>query len=469
MTTPAKATTTTNRRSFTAAGTHNSTNNNNDNHHHQHDNLDGYQHSSGESSDFFSPISLSFFGKPSQTQQQQQHQQETPQDTSWIGARLSPIGSFDREPVDEDDDEDEDNDQRASIYEKETKQQKALHESLRSARFVTERTRLLETNSHHTSSVTATAMPSYSLSSPHQRRHTTTAFIHPMWNGPQSSRKRNQNRQHDNYNDILWGWRVSFGLILCSLSGSLLLAMGLYDIFEWRIRSETTTTTTMVWWSEYNSNHIAWSFPWLHPTQSALIALGAFVPELIENGSYWRVWTSMFMCTSLVELLILILSWRCIFVAATASRWYRWSGVYFASLITGQLWTMAWDSQTGVVCGCATWGTIAVLCWIGIQCPSRRFALFLFAAVAISLAYLQQHPFGSIYGMVGSTFCGWGLASSEGKLLLLQNNHNDDSMSTVVGKRVDSSPAPPNVVVVWAARGLTVAWTIAPVLVIALR
>jgi len=71
--------------------------------------------SSTASSAFFSPISISFFN------QRTKQQHLTPaasaerlpplHDSSWIGARLSPIGSFDREHHSEDDDDDDEHEQ----------------------------------------------------------------------------------------------------------------------------------------------------------------------------------------------------------------------------------------------------------------------------------------------------------------------------------------------------------------------
>ena len=366
---------------------------------------------------------MSFFNKKPihSTNEQQSHNRVSLRPVDWIGARLSPIGSFDNEPNHDDDD---DNDALHHL---------ALHETLQSAPFVTERTSLLL--GQRQSKQPQPEYHVYGQSYQQQQHHTD---IHPLWDGKSLGKRR---RNHERA-DIVCGFRISWGLIVSSVSSSLLLAMSIHDLV--RLRQSVWNDTA------------AWHLSWLRPSETSLVSLGAFVPELVQGGDYWRVISSGFMCTSVWELLLVMLSWRLVFLAATNSRWYRWSGLYWTAVMTGQLWTLAWDNATGVVCGCASWGTVAVLCSVGILCPDRRGVLLLLAAVIMSMAY-AAHPFGSVYGMVGSAFCGWGLASSEVHLQTPKAGHERQEPSTA------SSFA------VWASRGLTVAWTVAPVLVIAMR
>ncbi|GKY90948.1 hypothetical protein MPSEU_000067600 [Mayamaea pseudoterrestris] len=390
---------------------------------------DNEQHSSGEGSDFFSPLSMSFFAKQSKKQLNTIEKRLRPPD-SWIGVRLSPINSFDNEPH-HDDDPDETH-------------HLALHETLNAAPFVTERTSLLmgrhaQQYQHDSHDYYNSNTQSYQQ----QQTYQANGAIHPMWNN--NSRKRIRTRVQA---DVLCGVRIPWGLIVCSVAGTYWLVMMLMDVL---LLHHSVLNGSLQW-----NNTNDWSIPWLHPSQSTLVSCGALVPELVKRGSYWRVFTSSFMCTSLLELLWMMMAWRLIFLAATGLRWYRWSGLYATAVLTGQLWVMAFDDKTGVVCGCASWGTAAVLCAVGVRSPRRRFVTFVTAAVGLYMSYMM-HPFGSIFGMVGGAFCGWGMASSDASVETLK-----------AGRRIEDVNAASSLSV-WASRGLTVAWTVAPVLVIATR
>ena len=387
---------------------------------------------------------MSFFNKKQSTNpstatdpQQQQHRVSL-RPVDWIGARLSPIGSFDNEPNHDDDD---DNHEDALHH-------LALHETLQSAPFVSERTSLLMGQRQQQQNSKQSQYHVYGQSYQQQQQQQHHADIHPMWDGGKSQLGKRQRRTHERA-DVLCGVRISWGLLVSSLSSCLWLAMAMFDLARQMHQASWNDMSTA-------SSSSSWHVSWMRPSETSLVALGAFVPELVQNGDYWRLVSSAFMCTSMWELLLIMVAWRLVFLAATNSRWYRWSGLYWTAVMTGQLWTLAWDNATGVVCGCASWGTVAVLCSVGIRCPERRFVLFLLAAVIMSMAYVA-HPFGSIYGMVGSAFCGWGMASSEMPL------------QTPKAGQVRQEPSAASSLAVWASRGLTVAWTVAPVLVIAMR
>lgn len=278
--------------------------------------------SSDASSDFFSPISLSFFGGRVSQQASSLSKTTTPEplpplhDSSWIGARLSPIHSFDREEENEDDE-----DQRyTQIY------HRALHDSLGAAAFVNERSSLLNNSKDPRSN------------------------IHPLWENADGSAAKNFGKGGGPR-----PFRITWGLILCSTSALYLLTMGYYD-FQFSRRQEE------------DSGDYAWAMPWLRPSSSSLERYGAFVPfKVLIRGEYWRLFSSLFISTSILEWTLAAIAWRLIFLAATAEPWHRYAGTYFASCFVGQLWMLSWDHVDGVLCGMVLWGTGGVLCSIGIR------------------------------------------------------------------------------------------------------
>merc|ERR1711971_36044 len=109
------------------------------------------------------------------------------------------------------------------------------------------------------------------------------------------------------------------------------------------------------------------------------------------------------MCSSVFEWVLVLWSWTSLQRHGSRPT-KRWILLYSLSMVTGQLWMLAWD-QRGV-CGCASWGTSGVLCASGVAKPSRRFTLFMTTILFVILSLLQQ-PCSSILGIIGSSFFGW--------------------------------------------------------------
>lgn len=309
------------------------------------------QNSSGESSDFFSPISVSFFGG---NQSNTDHQLPPLHDSSWIGARLSPIGSFDREGSSDDDE------RYTSVY------HRALHESLEASAFVNEHTRLLGGDPR--------------------------SNLHPLWEGQEQQQPRKESKS----------WiRVSSGLILCSISGVYLFTMLGVDLYQ-------------QYYSDHAYSEHGWMLPWLQPSLSTLYTCGAFGPQYMRSWlDYWRVLTAIFMSTSVVEWILLVGAWRFVFLASTKQPWYEWMGVCLASALVGEVWITAFDTSA-VLCGSLASGTLGVLCALGMRCPNRRMGLFMYAALLVTMAVVMQ-PYTSVVGDVGGTFFGWALAVADGR------------------------------------------------------
>jgi hypothetical protein len=173
---------------------------------------------------------------------------------------------------------------------------------------------------------------------------------------------------------------------------------------------------------------LAWTLPWIGPTQRSLLRFGAFSPERLLAASssaapeYWRSLTSMVVPISLVEWLLLAWVWTrylpsSLYSPATNFSWQlSWPVVYLLSSLTGQLWMVAfhssvahdanaYDSSLPALSGCAGWATAGVLCAVGIQAPNRRFPCFL---SSIALVVLHQcQATGSVIGCSAAAFFGW--------------------------------------------------------------
>lgn len=345
----------------------------------------GGNNSSGGSSDFFSPISLGFFGKDVLPRNH---------DHSWIGARQSPIPSFDREEEDDDDDddndgvEDEEANRATEIY------HRALHESLEAAEFVNERTSLL----HHrrTAAVAAAQAP-----------------IHPLWNGA-TAEERLWNEQKSQY-------RIFWGDILVIVTGIHLATISAYEIH--------------LWWS--NDENVGMTLTWmsiLQPRSSqTLLMAGALDAErVLIDGEYWRLLSSLFVCPSLLNWLIVLIGWTLVYNARrqnTQLSWYSWFGTWFGASLVGLLWMMAWDLRIRPVVGCCLWGMGGVLTSVGIHRPEERWRHFLLSILAVVLSWWEQ-PCNSVYGVLGATFFGWGLgAATRGTQSLAEKGHGPSSFS----------------------------------------
>jgi len=434
---------------------------------------DDDRNSSG-SSDFFSPVSISFFRGGNNNNNNNNNRQRPPQqqnhsrratatamprsggevltprhdaDKSWIGARLSPIGSFDREDragtsgSEEDEDEEE-------------RHHRALHETMENAPFIVanESTSLLgrlkkqqqqEQQQQAQSSCSDGNSKGTSYNNNNNYAKTHPSRIHPLWDEEQDQHLRRAAENAGYYYGADGDWKIvalkqclTWGTLVCAVSGTLLVVMGCYDYFFYDYSTTTASDASGDSKDEssdggnalYNTDPTevegAWTWPLFHPSQQALVRLGAFLPQTVFSQqqrygfSYWRMLSSAFVCSSLVEWVVVLVGWRLVVVANSKSpTWHRWIGVYLSSVFVGQLWTIAWDvggSSNGgaTTTGCVAWGTAGVLCQLGTVRPRRRFCCFLWAASLLVLSLLQR-PLGSVWGATGAAFFGWSLAAAE--------------------------------------------------------
>jgi hypothetical protein len=270
------------------------------------------------------------------------------QDTSWIGARVSPIPSLDED--------EEANDLVTAPY------RKALKTNL----VVGERSSLLGQQGSST--------------------------LHPLWGGGPS-----HPRQHQQQTKSRKSKKSSpFASLVVGISGIYLGCIALHDAYLWYLSYRRGVEPKYP---------LAWYLPWLSPSARILMRFGAFSPARFAEGQYWRPITSLAMSTSVAEWLLMIWAWWW-----ELRRIHNHSGsqhvwLYLISAATGQLWMAAFHSNG--ISGCASWGTCGVLCAMGVSRPDRRFVLFLTAIALVIINLLQ--PTSSSFGAIGASFFGWSL------------------------------------------------------------
>ena len=209
----------------------------------------------------------------------------------------------------------------------------------------------------------------------------------------------------------------SGNFVVIGATAFVLFCVGLHDLFLAYIAMRRGITV---------SERLAWTLPWIGPTERSLLRFGAFCPErlLSFSSEYWRSLTSMFVTTSLVEWILLVWVWTRYLPSPSSSAsnpsWQlSWPIVYLLSALTGQLWMVAFDydnlgsslthdnyyDYVPTLSGCAGWATAGVLCAIGIQKPHRRFPCFISAIAFVILHQCQTT--GSVIGCSAAAFFGW--------------------------------------------------------------
>lgn len=339
-------------------------------------------------------------------------------DKSWIGARVSPIQSFDNDHDDDEDEQDGFDDIKAT-----EPYRKALNESLEASFLVaTERSTLLGGNMRRGRGGGFTMIDG--------TRRGGTGFVgdgnfsslHPLWDDKDAVRALKQKGKINADHWWFSGGGVSYwGIVVTATSGILLTCMGLHDAYlkylSYRRGVELSYSLT-------------WTVPWMVPSGRTLVRFGAFCPSrLIELKEYWRVLSSMVVSTSVAEWIILSLAWATLrrgnrsfsnrgilptssaptastmgFGRCLSASLFVWPLLYIASVLTGQLWVIAFHSNNAIS-GCASWGTCGILCAVGVSQPNRRFLLFMIAISLVLLDLIQ--PFTSAYGAIGGSFFGW--------------------------------------------------------------
>lgn len=267
-------------------------------------------------------------------------------DTSFLGARVSPVIAFDDEP------ENEDRDVIAPF-------RQALHESMDSS-FSNERTSLLGRRSVSKSTK----------------------------QDEDSVHRKDDNDKSSRIVAPTWSW----GIILCTLSGIHFGCMAIHDLYIWYL------------WFRLGRGrqNVAWRLPLLSPSINTLTRFGAYVPSRVLDGQAWRILTSLFMSTSLVEFIFMCGAWYALQVEGLRPS-FKCVLLFVTFSITGQLWAMAWDSDT--VSGVASWGTSGILCAAGVGKPRKRCLLLVICMSLIAISLIDAST-DSIMGTLGSSLFG---------------------------------------------------------------
>jgi hypothetical protein len=359
--------------------------------------------SSGGSSDFFSPISINFFRRGHSEPSSSQTTTQRTLNTSWIGARLSPIQSFDNDCCEPNHPTDRSGGGRcgggADI---ERRQQSSLDD----APFVTERTNLLFGQ----------------RLGKNQRRSAATApyRLHPLWKHNNDGRDNSNGAPSVSTSPSLHDHtsvhhRSPFPIFLCWVSGLHLLTMGIYD----PAASNTSSSSA--------EQHL-WSLPALTPPDETLFAFGCYDRSAYSKISLGRwllqMLTSTVICTSVVDWLLLCVSWNMIAMAlrgikaspgTTTAKSSSLSafllsshgtfGIFVASVLIGLVWANAFDAtRDATPLGLATAGTAGVLGNIGSRDIAQRYPLYCMNAIWLTLALVL--PDHSVFAMAGSIALG---------------------------------------------------------------
>ncbi|EEC49278.1 predicted protein [Phaeodactylum tricornutum CCAP 1055/1] len=353
--------------------------------------------SSEGSSDFFSPISASFFKTTSSNKVCASSLLPTSHDTSWIGARMSPIRSFDQEEIDEDDDE---------YREATSRYQLALHQSLMaSASVANERTTLLSKPS-----------TSQLFVKNHNSINPSTA-IHPLWsparNGPENTILLDaQSRGGEPRCSWENGRTRHVGILLCLFSGLHWVISLVISLSQGRMGIN---------WGYHQSDLISsglsgtWKTAWVSP--QVLFTYGGAITttrRILSLSDCWRIPLSWTCATSLWEWFFGVCAWILIGNSTGQGILPHWSthiGVFVASAVCGQLSFVAWQfANPYLLVGCLLWGTVGVLTHqASLQQQPQLFGM---AAFLVFWSWVVQ-PYNSVWGMTLAAFWGWALAESE--------------------------------------------------------
>ena len=363
-------------------------------------------------------------------------------DSSWIGARQSPIPSFDDEvkgatPVcggDSDDDNDDDDDQDAT-----KKYHRALHESLKKLDYFYQGRKQPQDETAHLLESGNRPYPQYSsinqvrtipkgimssgkpkIGNKNNKNNKGPSRLHPLWNGASSEERKRNSRKYAKYytkqrrrrkKGHSEGWK--WGHMLVAVTGCYMLGTCIYDFSSWYQEQE----------GDIGLAHWSW-FTLAQPRNAnTIIRFGGMDLERILNkNEYWRLLSSQFMCGSIPEWILLYLSWDSVIYNNTTFRptMFTWSGTFFAAALVGQLWMMAWDHETQTATA-VTWGTCGVLTSCGIDRPNQRDLCFLTATCLVILACWDL-PCNSVFGATGASFFGWLLSATATPDRLLSNH-----------------------------------------------
>jgi hypothetical protein len=154
-----------------------------------------------------------------------------------------------------------------------------------------------------------------------------------------------------------------------------------------------------------------------------LLRYGLLEPnDVLINGHYWRLFTSLMACASWWEALYVYWGWRFLqkvllhvqlrHKAIPHMHATSFAVPFVSAAVTGQLWSLAWTTTNTWTCaGAAPWGMAGVLCYAGILLPTMRGRLFVGAILAVWLAVIEG-PYTSVWGAVGGAVSGWAFAGT---------------------------------------------------------
>ena len=326
--------------------------------------------SASTASDFMSPFAALRATFPTKSPKVQSETLPARQDASLLDAGMSPIPAA----FDDDDDGDQADEEAIAPY------RKALHESIDSS-FSNERTALLG----------------------HRKR----SKAHPSWDAEDVSQVT-ASTHATKASTPTCSWNV----ILYVLSGMQLACMALHDLYFWYLSYRLGLES---------SKSYSWRLPWLTPSDGTLTRFGALIPWKVIHGQAWRMVTSTFLSTSVVEYALICWAWHILRVGGSRPT-LRWVPLYLMSAVTGQLWTIAWDPSS--ISGGSSWGTCGVLCAAGAAKARQRFLLF-FVSIALT-AVTSIDATGSSVGSIGSFAFGWAFYGV-GQVLILRRDGETSS------------------------------------------
>jgi hypothetical protein len=186
---------------------------------------------------------------------------------------------------------------------------------------------------------------------------------------------------------------LDWGRIVELLSGCHLLLIAIHDLYIWYLSYRLGLDVDVE----------SWILPWLSPSTAVLTRFGALLPyQVLEFNQWWRMITFLFLPTSLADYVLVLWSWR-ILRRGGAKPTRRWCHIYLLAALTGLVWMLAFDLSG--IAGAATWGTCGVICATGGAKPKQRFILFMTAICIIMLSLVE--PNNSVMGPVGSSMFGW--------------------------------------------------------------
>ena len=308
---------------------------------------DGSASTTSTDLDFISPFSSYRNGRNST------YQSETlpsSQNTSWIGARMSPIAF---------DEEEEDERLLTAPY------QHALQESMEHSFLLNERSALLANKGNRL-----------------------------LRDEPAPTIQIGKRRKRFNS----WG---DWGSLVCATAAIHLACIGIHDVYLGYLSYRLG----------YDIDVEHWTLPWISPSSVVLQRFGAFQPySLLAYREWWRMISCTFLCTSVVDWLTVFGAWTILRMGDNKTK-SMWSWTYLLSVLTGQIWMMAWDLDG--LSGCAAWGTCGVLSATRSTEPQQR--VLAVSITTIMLVLTLCEPSKSFVGFVGAAlfgcaFCGIGLS-----------------------------------------------------------